>query len=282
LLERHSGTRIEPRHDGRVAVDQSDTRWCSDGFEIGCDNGERVRIAFALDCCGREAISWVATTGGLDGGDIRDLMVQSIERRFGTVDRLPSPIECLSDNGSPYVAKDMRALARVIGFLPRTTPIESPQSNGMAEAFVKTFKRDYAQVRPRPDAAAVMPQLDAWFDHYNSVHPHRALGYRSPREFRSSLYRSTGVGDAAGSRTSTADPLCCGNRQPSNIAQIAAMTIRGAKCAGHRPPQDPSELGIPAADRRGMRRRALRASHTLPSGPRPWHAALPNARWRCA
>jgi hypothetical protein len=23
---------------------------CSDGFEIGCDSGERVRIAFALDC----------------------------------------------------------------------------------------------------------------------------------------------------------------------------------------------------------------------------------------
>jgi putative transposase len=43
LLERHSGTVIESRHDGRVAVDQSDTRWCSDGFEIGCDSGERVQ-----------------------------------------------------------------------------------------------------------------------------------------------------------------------------------------------------------------------------------------------
>ena len=75
----------------------------------------------------------------------------------------------------------------MIGLVPRTTPIESPQSNGMAEAFVKTFKRDYAQVHPRPDAATVMRLLDAWFDHYNSVHPHKALGYRSPREFRSSL-----------------------------------------------------------------------------------------------
>ena len=59
LLQRHSVAVIERRHDGRVAVDQSDTRWCSDGFEIGCDNGERVRIAFTLDCCDREAISWV-------------------------------------------------------------------------------------------------------------------------------------------------------------------------------------------------------------------------------
>jgi putative transposase len=60
LLERHTAGGVERRHDGRVAVDRPDTRWCSDGFEIGCDNGERVRIAFTLD---REAIAWVAITG---------------------------------------------------------------------------------------------------------------------------------------------------------------------------------------------------------------------------
>ncbi|HTI81077.1 MAG TPA: IS3 family transposase [Acetobacteraceae bacterium] len=54
-LQRHSGAGIERRHDGRVAVDQSDTRWCSDGFEIGCGNGERVRVAFTLDCCDAKA-----------------------------------------------------------------------------------------------------------------------------------------------------------------------------------------------------------------------------------
>src|SRR5437763_9321944 len=104
LLDRHTGNGEERRHDGRIAVDRSDTRWCSDGFEIGCDNGEKVRIAFTLDCCDREAISWVATTGGIDSSDIRDLMIESVERRFGLVDKLPKPIAWLSDNGSPYTA----------------------------------------------------------------------------------------------------------------------------------------------------------------------------------
>jgi len=197
LLLRHSGNGIERRHDGRVAVDQSDTRWCSDGFEIGCDSGERVRIAFTLDCCDREAISWIATTGGIDGGDIRDLMVESVERRFGLVNELPTPIEWLSDNGSPYTAADTRALARLIGLVPRTTPIESPQSNGMAEAFVKTFKRDYAGVRPLPDAATVLAQLGDWFEHYNTAHPHKSLGYRSPREFRA-LVKNGATGHTVG------------------------------------------------------------------------------------
>jgi putative transposase len=184
LLQRHSGTGIERRHDGRVAVDRSDTRWCSDGFEIPCDNGERVRIAFTLDCCDREALAWVATTGGINGADIRDLMIESIERRFGLVNKLPTPIEWLSDNGSPYTADQTKAFAREIGFIPRTTPIESPQSNGMAEAFVKSIKRDYAAVNPRPNANAVLHQLDGWFKHYNEHRPHKALRYRSPWQFR--------------------------------------------------------------------------------------------------
>ena len=36
---------------------------------------------------------------------------------------------------------------------------DGPQSNGMAEAFVKTFKRDYLYVHDRPDAQTVLSQL---------------------------------------------------------------------------------------------------------------------------
>ena len=183
LLQRHAGGADQCRHDGRIAVEVSNRRWCSDGFEIGCDNGERVRIAFSLDCCDREAISYVASTGGISGDDVRDLMVAAVESRFGRVNRLPEPIEWLSDNGSPFVAGDTRRFAREMGLAPCTTPFRSPQSNGMAEAFVRTFKRDYVQVSPCPDAETVLHHLPGWFTHYNEVHPHKALDYRSPREF---------------------------------------------------------------------------------------------------
>lgn len=81
------------------------------------------------------------------------------------------------------IAGNTRSFARDIGLEPRRTPIESPQSNGMAEAFVRTIKRDYVRVSPCPDAQTVMRQLSSWITHYNEVHPHKALGYRSPREF---------------------------------------------------------------------------------------------------
>ena len=183
LLQRHSGRGEERRHDGRIAVATRNTRWCSDGLEIGCDNGEKVRVAFALDCCDREAMGYVATTGGITAEDVRDLMVATVEHRFGQVNRLPRAIEWLTDNGSCYTAHETRRFARDIGLIPRTTPVESPQSNGMAEAFVRTLKRDYVRVSAKPDARTVIDQLPIWIDHYNRVHPHRSLGYRSPREF---------------------------------------------------------------------------------------------------
>ncbi len=237
LLERHSGAGAERRHEGRVAVDRPDTRWCSDGFEIGCDNGERVRIAFTLDCCDREAISWVATTGGLDSGDIRDLMIESVERRFGLMNRLPAPIEWLSDNGSPYTARETRKLAREIGLVPRTTPIESPQSNGMAEAFVKTLKRDYARVNPCPDAATVLRQLDGWFEHYNMVHPHKALGYRAPREFRRQMREGTtanAVGAQRRSHGSTMSAAGLGSSPPAaRSAETRSVWLDASAAVDH-------------------------------------------------
>jgi putative transposase len=75
-------------------------------------------------------MSFLATTGGLTGEDVRHLMVAAVEHRFGRVNRLPVAIEWLSDNGSRYVAGDTRSFARDIGLEPRTKPIERPQSNG--------------------------------------------------------------------------------------------------------------------------------------------------------
>jgi putative transposase len=71
LLQRHAGGVEQRRHDGKIAVARSNLRWCSDGFELACDNGEKVRIAFALDCCDREAMAYVATTQGIKGEDVR-------------------------------------------------------------------------------------------------------------------------------------------------------------------------------------------------------------------
>ncbi|WP_407248097.1 IS3 family transposase [Klebsiella oxytoca] len=183
LLERKSTIPLSKRaHTGKVAVGESNRRWCSDGFEFSCDNGEKLRVTFALDCCDREALHWAASTGGYDSETVQDVMLGAVERRFGN--SLPaSPVEWLTDNGSAYRSHQTRQFARMVGLEPKHTAVRSPESNGMAESFVKTMKRDYISIMPKPDGLTVVKNLAEAFEHYNEWHPHSALGYRSPREY---------------------------------------------------------------------------------------------------
>jgi len=183
LLERCTGRREGRVHDGKVMVMRSNLRWCSDGLEFTCWNGEIIRLAFIIDAFDREIIAWTAVSGaGISGSDVRDMMLEAVERRFGGM-RALHPIEHLSDNGSPYTAKDTRDFAAALNLVPCFTPVRSPESNGMSEAFVKTFKRDYVRVNPLPDAHTALRQIAGWIADYNDVHPHSALRMRSPREF---------------------------------------------------------------------------------------------------
>ena len=182
LLERHTTQRPVRAHEGRVIAPASDLRWSSDGLEIPCWNGEVVRLAFAIDTHDREVMAWVATTGGISGEMIRDLMLACVERRFDTL-RAPYPVQWLADNGSAYAAHDTRDFAVALNLVTCFTPVRSPESNGVSEAFVKTLKRDYARINPRPNAAAVLQQLPGWIEDYNESHPHKGLRMRSPREF---------------------------------------------------------------------------------------------------
>ncbi|QEO91292.1 IS3-like element IS2 family transposase [Shigella flexneri] len=183
LLERKPAVPPSKRaHTGRVAVKESNQRWCSDGFEFCCDNGERLRVTFALDCCDREALHWAGTTGGFNSETVQDVMLGAVERRFGN-DLPSSPVEWLTDNGSCYRANETRQFARMLGLEPKNTAVRSPESNGIAESFVKTIKRDYISIMPKPDGLTAAKNLAEAFEHYNEWHPHSALGYRSPREY---------------------------------------------------------------------------------------------------
>jgi putative transposase len=117
---------------------------------------ERRRGAgrFAIDTHDREFLAWTANPRGIGGIAVRDLMLLAIERRFGTL-ATPQPMEWPADHDSCFAARETLAFAHALGLVPRFTPVRSPESNGIAKAFVKTF---------------------------NEMHPHRALGMRSPRQ----------------------------------------------------------------------------------------------------
>lgn len=125
LLTPAAAERADPVHDGKVIVMRSNLRWCSDGFEFTCRNSDIIRGAFVIDAHDREILAWcVIVNAGIRGSDIRDILLEAVERRFGCC-RAPQTIQFLTDNGSPYIARETRIFARQIGLKPCFTPVRS-------------------------------------------------------------------------------------------------------------------------------------------------------------
>lgn len=142
-----------------------------------------MQVGFALDCCDREALAFVAEPRDLCAADIRRLMSCAVRHRFEAA-RTSATVQWLSDNGSIYTALDTVVHAERLGLEVVTTPVRSPESNGMSEAFVNTMRRDYVESAELWSAASVIAQLPEWFRDYNEVAPHSALGMKSPHEYR--------------------------------------------------------------------------------------------------
>jgi putative transposase len=180
-VRRRTGNRRP--HRGTVAMPGSNQRWCSDKMTIVCWNGEAVELAFALDCHDREALAVVAEARGITGGDVRRLIRQAVFARFGT--QPPTePIQWLSDNEAIYTALETVIQAERLGLTPITTPVASPESNGIAEAFVHTLRRDYLDGADRSSAERILEHIPAWIADYNANAPHSSLGMKSPLEYR--------------------------------------------------------------------------------------------------
>jgi len=185
-LPRPAKYRSTRPHRGHVARPVANQRWSSDAIEIAGWNGEVVEAAFALDCCDRECLAWVAASQKLNGDDIRTLAGAAVRHRFDAA-RAPHPIQWLSDNGTIYPALETVIAAERHGLAPITTPVRSPESNGISEAFHHTLRRDYLAGADLSSAAAVIAQLPQWIADYNQFAPHSSLGMRSPIEYRQSL-----------------------------------------------------------------------------------------------
>jgi transposase InsO family protein len=185
LLLQKNEPRLKRIHEGKIITLRSNIRWCSDMLGIRCWDGHMVHVAFVMDCHDREVISFIASNGGIDGEMIRIMIHDAKEKRFGN---LQAPrTQFLSDNGPQYTSHATRNFLECLGYEVCHTPAYSPETNGMAESFVKTLKRDYAYVNKLSNAKTVLEILPLWISDYNTFAPHKGLNMKSPKEFMESM-----------------------------------------------------------------------------------------------
>lgn len=180
--QRSRGSRPGRLHEGVVSVEKPNCRWASDITGIRAWDGAKGRLAVVIDCADRMILGW-RFSRRIRAEDLCEMLREAVFHRFGENRRRAHGIEFLSDNGPEYRSRRFRDMLLALGMIPCHTPIRSPESNGMAEAFFGSLKRDYVYQNALETLEDIARQVPAWINHYNQVAPHSSLGMRSPEQF---------------------------------------------------------------------------------------------------
>ena len=99
-------------------------------------------------------------------------------------ERLPFPLQAIQvDGGSEFMAQFEEACQRG-GIRLFVLPPHSPKLNGHVERANRTHTEEFWECYEGDlDLASVQPALRAWEEVYNTVRPHQALAYRTPKQF---------------------------------------------------------------------------------------------------
>lgn len=165
-------------HTGQVMVPEPNKRWASDITGIKAWNGEKGRLAVIIDCADRMVVTW-RFGHVMKTQDIIFLVDEALRSRGMD----GKGLEFLSDNGPEYASLELRAALISSGIIVCRTPRRSPQSNGIAEAFFGSFKRDYVWQSELQSYEEVRRKIGGWINDYNEKAPHSSLGMKAPGEF---------------------------------------------------------------------------------------------------
>ena len=86
----------------------------------------------------------------------------------------------MTDNGSCYRSRRFRRALEAVGARHLLTRPYRPQTNGKAERFIQTAKREWAYARAYRTSAIRAMALPGFLNRYNRQRPHRGLANRTP------------------------------------------------------------------------------------------------------
>ncbi len=192
-IMRLKGWTVKKRRKGfrpRVAVSSSiaprpDLRWATDIALVFCGAADGwCSFVPVIDCCTREVLGWELSHTARAKTAERALEAALIGR-FGWVGGARSGLKLRHDNGLVFGSRTYRKLVREYGLEQEFITPYTPEENGLAERFIRSFKEECAWLNNFESIDQARAAIDKWVEWYNTQRPHQALGYQTPEEVKS-------------------------------------------------------------------------------------------------
>jgi putative transposase len=185
LLSPH---RCPPRptndHDGSITTAAPNVMWGADGAVIPTVKDGNVTLFIVAEHWNGEGLGWhVAKHGNRYAA--AEALALAVSQVFGSVGAdAARGVSVRHDHGSPFMSKYFQNQLRFFGMAPSFAFVREPETNGVAERFIRTLKEQIVFGRVYQDIEEARIAVRAYFDRYNQHWLLEKNGYRSPAAAR--------------------------------------------------------------------------------------------------
>ena len=156
--------RVQPQHRNHV--------WSYDFMSVFTHDGRTVRFLNLIDEYTRECLA-IHVGRRINSNEVIEVLAEAMIEHG-----IPEHIR--SDNGSEFVAKELRKWLAATG--PKTLYVEPsvPCENGYCESFNSRICGEFLNGEILYSLQEVRVLTERWRVHFNTERPHSSLGYRPP------------------------------------------------------------------------------------------------------
>lgn len=156
----------------RLRAERKDHVWSYDFIHDRTRDGRPIKILSVVDEHTRECLA-LKTERRLKSGDVLNALDELFLARG-----VPEHIR--SDNGSEFIAKNVKNWLHTLEVKPLYIEPGSPWENGYVESFHGKLRDELLVGELFDTLWEAQVLIERWRRHYNEERPHSALGYRAP------------------------------------------------------------------------------------------------------
>ncbi len=177
-------------HDGAITTDAPNVMWGADGAVIPTVEDGNVTLFIVAEHWNAEGLGWHVANGNRYAA--AEALALAVSQVFGSV-RADSARGVLlrHDHGSPFLSEHFQNQLTFFGMAPSFAFVREPETNGVAERFIRTLKEQVVFGRIFQDIEEVRAAVRTYFDRYNQHWLLEKNGYCSPAQTRRNWMAAT-------------------------------------------------------------------------------------------
>ena len=177
----------EKSHEGTIITQEPRIVWGTDGARILTADDGWVWSFFCVEHWNAECVGYHVTKQGTRFAALEPLSM-ALTAIYGSVGSdVARGLSLRMDHGCQYLADHFLKQIRYWGIAPSFSIVAEPQTNGVAERFIRTMKEQAIYGRAFKNVEEVRAAVAAFVETYNNEWRLEKLGFMTPKEARATF-----------------------------------------------------------------------------------------------